>query len=152
MGLTVREVRDRIANGITTALGSAGWSESRYAADAPGMDSREILHLAFQVRVPTTNAAPQDRQSTRGGATSRATVATSVVVVQWTHRLRADAQADDYSEALGAEAELTRTLLAIDRDRDLALRIVGIRRSVPPEADLFTGEVELEVLHRLPLE
>lgn len=152
MGLTVREVRDRIATGITNALGSAGWTESRYAADAPGMDTREMRHLAFQVRVPSTAPAALDRQNTRGGVTERATVCTSLVVVQWSHRLRADGQAADYSDALGAEAALTYALLAIDRDRDLALRIVRIRRVVPPESDLFIGEIELEVLHRLPLE
>lgn len=155
MALTVRELRDRIANGLTTALGSAGWTESRYPPELFGMDTRDQRHLGFSVGVPATTPAQLDRQNTRGGSTTKGTVAETEVIVRWGYRLRSDGVSVDYGLSLDAEAVLVAAVLAIDRDPQLALRLVSLRRAVQTvleEGDLVEGQIALTCLHRVPLE
>lgn len=152
MALTVREVRDRIAEGLTTHLGSSGWTESRFPAEKFGDDTREQRHLAFSVEVPSTTTGP-DRQNTRGGSRSRASIVQTRIVIRWGHLLTADGEARDYSAALDAEARLVDALLNhIDRNPELGLTLVSLTRRSLEDGLLLEGQVTLDCLHILPLD
>jgi hypothetical protein len=148
VGVTARDVRDRLAASLTTSLPS--WSESRSVADLYPADARGAAHLSWAVGLTATTPAALDRQSTRGGSAVRVATVTTAVVVRWGHRLRADAQVEDYAAALTAEAALVDALLAVDRE-GLAVRVGRLSRAVAGDGLLLVGTVELEVLHRLPL-
>lgn len=150
MALTVRQVRDRLSTGLATHLGT-DWTESRFPAEMFGDDTREQRHLAFSVEVPAT-VPSADRQNTRGGTVDRQTVVTTRVVVRWAHILRADGEADDYGNALDAEARIVDVLLNhIDRNPELGLRLLSLARRAHPDGLLLEGLVTLECLHVLPL-
>jgi hypothetical protein len=151
VSLTVRDLRDRIAAGIAETLGPDGWNESPYAADLFPYDSRELGHHVYAVAVPSTAIQPLDRQNSRAGAATRATLATSTVVVRWAHGMQTDDHPAAYAEALEAEASVVAAVLDVDRDPDLGMRLTGLRRSVGGDGTIVLGEVVLEVLHRLPL-
>ncbi len=152
MSLTVRSLRDRVAAGITEAIGAGGWSESSFVFDLFPFDSRAISHLAFAVGIPSTTVAPLDRQNTRGGAADRAALATSPVIVRWSHTLRSDDQLVSYGEALDAEAVLIAAVLGVDRNPDLGIRLVRVAsRMVDGEGTWFVGQLDFEAMHRLPL-
>lgn len=149
MALTVRQLRDRIAEGLTSSLAALGWTESRYPAELIGMDSRDQRHLAFAVGVPVTTPHELDRQSSRGGQTPRGAVSATRVVVRWGHHLQTDGEAASYSEMLDAEAVLVASILALDANPQMALRLLSLERRA--DGDLVDGTITLECLHRLPL-
>lgn len=154
MALTVRQVRDRIADGITEALGSSGWTESRTTYDLFPRDTRALSHKSFAVGALGTVPGQGDRQNDRRGTTTRGAIATTAISVRFAFRLRADAQAADYGAALDAEGVLTKAILGVDRDPQLSVRIlrVPLRRGDAGEGTAFLGQLDFEVLHRLALE
>lgn len=151
MALTVQDLRARIAASITGTIGPDGWRESRYVVDLFPTDGRDMSHLCFAVGVPATQTDPRDRQSGRGGAVERGTQANSTVLVRWGFRLRADAQVEDYSDALNAEATLVATVLATDPNPGLSLTVTRMSRGVAGDGTLFVGAVEFLAVHRLSL-
>lgn len=152
MALSVRELRRRIADGLTAALGHRGWLESRYPPELFGQDTREQRHLGFSVAVPSTVPEELDRQNSRRGATLRGAVASTATVIRWGHRLRVVDTVEDYDEALASEAVLVEALLDIDRDPGLAIRIVRLDRQVlPGDEVLLLGQITVSTLHRMLL-
>lgn len=155
MALTVHQVRDRIATGITSALGGAGWVESRFPPEMFGWDTREQRHKGFSVGVPATLFPEPERQNARSGA--RRAVVTTSVVVRWGHQLRVDGTTVDYGAALDAEAALIEAVLDCNASQDLGLRITAARRTVQVGdgdaiAHLLYGTLELQCLHVMALE
>lgn len=151
MALTVREVRDRVA---AAAEALPGWTESRYAYGvfpADG-DSFPQLHHAFAVGCPTTVPTRDDRQSARGDAVERGTVATTTVSVRWVHRLRADAQVGDYGEALDAETKLLNGILALEAVPGLSVVLARAARSTTSDGAAVVGQLDFTTLHWLALE
>lgn len=150
--LSVRDLRNRIREGLTEILGPQHWTESRYPPELFGQDTREQRHLGFSVGVPSTVPGALDRQSTHGGAGLRGAVAETTVAVRWGYRLRAVGTTDDYDGALEAELALTGALFLIDRSPELGFRITQLQRSVlPGDEMLLLGTVTLIALHRTPL-
>lgn len=153
--LSLSALRSRIAAAIVETLGADGWRQSSMVYDLfPGQDSRQVAHLAFAVGVPGTVPTAGDRQNSRGGATTKATLATTVVSVRWTHRLRADGpQISDYDDALDAEQILLNTIMSTDTNPDLAIKLGRIPiRTAAGDGTTFLGQLDFEVLHRLALE
>lgn len=154
MALTVRQVRGNIAAAITSALGAGGWKESRTNYDLFPQDARDTAHKSFAVGVPSSAPAALDRQNNRGGTTERGAVTTTVAGVRFCFRLRADAQVADYDDALTAEAALIAAVLELEAQAGMSIRLlrVPLRTGAAGDGTAFLGQLDFEILHRMPLE
>lgn len=120
-----------------------GWTLSRFAFELFGRDTDQLTHHAFSVGVPETADHPRDgRQRVAEGL-----LVTSTVEVKWAHRLRADAQSNDYDAALDAEQQLVAAVKGISDKHVLVVRMT--RRAVPEGWVL--GSVTFTILHRYAL-
>lgn len=142
-GLTARDVRQRIIDSATAAL---GWQLSRHAwDDFPGSpDSRHLEHLGFAVGLLTTEPIQLERQRRTVG-----TVCNTEVGVRLGFRLRADAVSADYNAALDAEADMLAQLRDTSRDPELDVRLGRVSRRV--EDLFFVADINCYVMHRIPL-
>lgn len=130
------------------SLAPAGWAESRYHPDLIGLDPLSVVHLSFAVAVGSTTPANLDRQRRSAGA-----VGETGITLRWIHRVRADAQVADYSDALGAGEALVSAVLAVDKLPGLSVRLLRLG----PHTAIGDGtharqDVEFAVLHLIGLE
>lgn len=122
MAATPRDLVEAIAAGVGAL---DGWTRSRWAPGLFGRDTDRLMHRAFAVGAPETSPdAREQRQIAAQGMWSG-----TVIEIEWAHRLRGDAQAGDYSEALDTEVDLVGAVMAITSQAALVQRLT--RRAVP---------------------
>lgn len=135
-------LRTRVAAGLEAV---ATWTESRWAPGLFLRDTDHLLHHGFAVAVEATQPHPSPgRQRPELGVE-----VVSTVIVQWGHRLRADAQVADYGAALDAEAAAIVAVLGISQV-DLHLTWEGSRRDTRSDGWLV-GSLTFRAIHRLAL-
>lgn len=138
MSLTTREILTRIEDAIDTTIGPDGWFRSPYMYDLHPLDTRPDAHLSWAVGVLSTAVQQRGRDAT-------VVVARTSIGVRWSHRLRLDAQQQDYREALTAEVQL---IAAAQSAYQLGLHVVEARRG-PTAGDgtLLRCELLMELVH-----
>lgn len=129
---------------ITSAIaGLSGWTVSRWGPDLFGRDTDHVMHHCFTVAVPESRVHSRDGRQ----RVSEGLLVESTVTVQWAHRLRADAQADDYDAALDAEQDVVAACRGISNAHVL---ISSMTRRAALEGWVL-GTITLTVLHRYTL-
>ena len=129
---------------ITSAVGALeGWTQSRWGPDLFGRDTDHLMHHTYTVAVTDTQVHNRDGRQ----RVSEGLLVTSKVQVLWAHRLRGDAQQDDYDGALDAEQSVTAACRAIS---DSHVLIDSMTRRTAMEGWVL-GTITLSVLHRYSL-
>ena len=119
----------------------ADWRLSTFAPEFFGRDPDTVSHHTYAVGTPATE--PRDpRQGLVEGA-----LVTTTVELQWAHRLRADAQSEDYAAGCDAEQDLVKAVVGISSQHVLVARLT---RTAKLEG-WMTGTATFNVLHRYAL-
>lgn len=149
MSLARSEIRRRMAASVTTRLGPSGWRESSYAYETlmtgVGADARTVAHLSFAVGVGQS-VPLQDRPN------RSATQSETIVNVRSLHRMRADAQVEDYDAALAAVDDCIAAIRATNGNPSLFCRLLSVAapRAIADGTYLLC-ETEWSIAHMLPL-
>lgn len=128
---------------VTAVEALSGWTVSRFAPDLYGRDADQLVHHGFSVSIPDT--APVSREARQ--RVSEGLLVQSIVEIRWAHRLRADAQSDDYDDALNVEQDLIGAVRGIAAHHVLVTRVT--RRADP--AGWVLGVATFTAVHRYAL-
>lgn len=147
-----RQVRTMVRTAISSALGAAGWRESRHPYELMTLssfaDGRQIEHLAYAVAVTATQFSREMRQR---GQTS--TLATSTVGVRFGHRLRADSPpgSGDVDAAYDAQDAIVAAIRGMVEAQGQQGRISSASNTVSSDGQTILGEIVVEIVHHYPL-
>lgn len=138
--LTVREVRQRVATALEAV---SGWSESPFAAELYGRESKSLQHRSFAVYTPESGLPPEAGRRQLAAQLAN----TSNVEVRWSWRLTVGDQVASYDAALDAEATLRDTVLGVSQ-ADLHLLWQTSRREVRADGVVVFGVMVFDARHR----
>lgn len=140
--LTVAQVLQRVEKALT----GAEFVRSVYVYDLFGQDTDHLLPQAFAVGAPSTLTEDFDGRENYGDEGE----AQTNVLVRVAHRLRGDAQVEDYHEALLHEHRALKAVASnVERTGGLKLQIQGIpQRLVNDTGEWMISTLQFRVFHR----
>lgn len=140
MAVSTSTVRQAVVEAVSAL---DGWTNSRFAPDLFGRDTDNLSHHSFSVGTPDSSVNSRDGKQ----GLSDGFLASTTVEVRWAHRLRGDAQSDDYDAALDAEEDLVQAVVGISSEHVLVQRLA---RKADPSGWIL-GTATFSAVHRYPL-
>jgi hypothetical protein len=142
--LTVAAVRQRVEAAL---VAEAGFTKSRFHPDLFGLDARLLMHGAFAVGAPLTEAHP----TTQRQRLTEGVLANTTISVRLAANHRADNQVADFDSLLGLESTLIKTVEGIART-DLHIVFESAAREPTTEFEFLLSTVTFRAIHRLALQ
>ena len=142
--LTVAAVRQRVEAAL---VAEAGFTKSRFSPELFGLDARLLMHGAFAVGAPLTEAHP----TTQRQRLTEGVLANTTISVRLAANHRADNQVADFDSLLGLESTLIKTVEGIART-DLHIVFESAAREPTTEFEFLLSTVNFRAIHRLALQ
>jgi len=142
--LTVAAVRQRVEAAL---VAEAGFTKSRFSPELFGLDARLLMHGAFAVGAPLTEAHP----TTQRQRLTEGVLANTTISVRLAANHRADNQVADFDSLLGLESPLIKTVEGIART-DLHIVFESAAREPTTEFEFLLSTVTFRAIHRLALQ
>jgi hypothetical protein len=142
--LTVAAVRQRVEAAL---VAEAGFTKSRFSPELFGLDARLLMHGAFAVGAPLTEAHP----TTQRQRLTEGVLANTTISVRLAANHRADNQVADFDSLLGLESTLIKTVEGIART-DLHIVFESAAREPTTEFEFLLSTVTFRAIHRLALQ
>lgn len=142
--LTVAAVRQRVEAAL---VAEAGFTKSRFSPELFGLDARLLMHGAFAVGAPLTEAHP----TTQRQRLTEGVLANTTISVRLAANHRADNQVADFDSLLGLESTLIKTVEGIART-DLHIVFESAAREPTTEFEFLLSNVTFRAIHRLALQ
>lgn len=142
--LTVAAVRQRVEAALVAA---PGFTKSRFSPELFGLDARLLMHGAFAVGAPLTEAHP----TTQRQRLTEGVLANTTISVRLAANHRADNQVADFDSLLGLESTLIKTVEGIART-DLHIVFESAAREPTTEFEFLLSTVTFRAIHRLALQ
>ena len=142
--LTVAAVRQRVEAAL---VAEAGFTKSRFSPELFGLDARLLMHGAFAVGAPLTEAHP----TTQRQRLTEGVLANTTISVRLAANHRADNQVADFDSLLGLESTLIKTVEGIART-DLHIVFESAAREPTTEFEFLLSTITFRAIHRLALQ
>lgn len=142
--ISVKTIRQRVEAQL---VATAGLTKSRFSPELFGFDARLLMHGAFAVGAPFTEANPTTQRQRR----TEGVLANSRIEVRLAGNHRADAQIADFDTFLDLEATVITSVEAISRT-DLHVVFETATREVSTGFEFLLSTISFRIIHRLALE
>ena len=142
--LTVAAIRQRVEAAL---VAEAGFTKSRFHPDLFGMDARLLMHGAFAVGAPLTEAHPTTQRQRR----SEGVLANTSISVRIAGNHRADNQVGDFDALLALEGTAITTVEGISHE-NLHIVFESAAREPTTEFEFLLSTITFRAIHRLALQ
>jgi hypothetical protein len=151
MPLTTADLIDRIGDHLAATLpttpDSVRWTRSRFLPPMLGQDSEAKLSRCWSVWSPSqTKQSPISRQVIAEGSQVE-----TAIEVGFTHTLRQDNAAADYTAALNAEAALIYATMSVSRVSLPMFLLGSTNRSMENDGRTLVTTLTFRAAHTIPL-
>jgi len=144
MSTPASTIHSRIA---ATVEAVATWRESRWAGGVFGSDPQPEMHHSFAVEVTATDIDNSNQRQ----RLSEPAVCESTVEVRWAHRLKVGDQVGDYRDALDAEADVYKAIMAASKSGGMRTLLVRLARDTRTQGWVL-GTATFRIIHQIPLQ
>ena len=142
--LTVAAVRQRVEAAL---VAEAGFTKSRFSPELFGLDARLLMHGAFAVGAPLTEAHPTTQRQRR----AEGVLANTSISVRIAGNHRADNQVADFDSLLALEGTAITTVEGISRE-NLHIVFESAAREPTTEFEFLLSTITFRAIHRLALQ